>query len=66
MDKVWDTQKSEYVEVPEKLRDFYKELESLCEKYDYSISHEDGQGAFIIEEYDEFNIKALKRSHLRL
>jgi len=36
---------------------FRKELFALYKKYDLTISHEDGQGAFEIYPYDERNVK---------
>lgn len=35
---------------------FYKELIALYKKYDLSISHEDSQGGFIIENYNKHNV----------
>ena len=40
--------------------DFYNDLINLYKKYGISISHEDGHGGFILEEYDEFNIQWIK------
>ena len=40
--------------------DFYNDLINLYKKYGISISHEDGHGGFILEEYDEFNIQGIK------
>ena len=39
---------------------FLNELDELCIKYDISISHQDCQGAFILETYDEDNIEWLR------
>ena len=39
---------------------FLNELDELCIKYDISISHEDSQGSFILETYDDYNIKWLR------
>jgi hypothetical protein len=38
-------------------RKFITEIISVCIKYDRSISHEDNQGAFIIEDYNDSNIE---------
>lgn len=48
----------------EKVKQFLKEIEEVCKKHNMSISHEDGHGAFIIERYDEFNIKWLRQAEL--
>lgn len=39
---------------------FLKDIEKVCKEHNLSISHEDSQGAFIIEEYDDYNMKWLK------
>ena len=38
---------------------FLNGIETLCKKYNLSISHEDGHGSFIIEDYNELNINRL-------
>ena len=35
---------------------FLKEYKEICKKYNISLAHEDFQGAFIIQEYEEENI----------
>jgi hypothetical protein len=35
---------------------FMTELTSLCKQHGLSLSHEDGQGAFIVDVYSESNI----------
>lgn len=52
------------IETPDKIIEFFNEIDALCKKYGFSISHEDGHGAFIIEDYDESNIKWLKGAQL--
>jgi hypothetical protein len=42
--------------------DFIKDIETVCKKHNLSISHEDGHGSFIIEEYKESNIKWLSQA----
>lgn len=53
--------------VTERLReqDFMDELVALCEKHRMSLSHEDNQGAFIIEEFSQSNIQWLKDAHFK-
>jgi len=36
-----------------KAKEFKKEIRKLCEKHGISISHEDGQGGFLLTEFDE-------------
>ena len=45
-----------------KVNEFLEEIIKLCKKYKLSISHEDTQGSFIIEEYSEKNIKWLQQA----
>lgn len=58
--KSWDINKSEDIETPEEVIKFLNEIDKISKKYNLSISHEDGHGAFIIEKYDDYNIKWLK------
>lgn len=58
--KSWSIIKSEEIETPEEVINFLNEIDNICKKYNFSISHEDGHGAFIIERYDNFNINWLK------
>lgn len=43
---------------------FLEELDTLCRVHNISISHEDGQGAFILENYNESNIKWLREAFI--
>lgn len=55
-DKIWVH--PNYIETPQKIKDFYKEYCELCRKHNISLSHEDGHGAFIIDETDlEHNLE---------
>ena len=38
-----------------KVKEFIHEMQELCKKHRLSISHEDGHGAFLVEEWDEYN-----------
>lgn len=58
--KVFDINKSEEIEQPKEMKKFIDEIINVMKKYNLSISHEDSHGAFIIEKYDENNIKWLK------
>ena len=62
--KSWDNKKGDYIEAPDKLVEFFNEVDKICKKYNYSISHEDGHGAFEIEEYDKNNIDWLKSANI--
>lgn len=42
-----------YRTYPEVSKDFLEEIEAICRKYNISISHQDGQGAFEFDHFDE-------------
>lgn len=50
----------------QKSRNFLNELEALCIKYNLSISHEDSQGAFIIEDYNDYNMNWLRDAIVKI
>ena len=60
--KNWDLNKSEEIEQPQEMKEFIDEIIKVMKKHKLSISHEDSHGAFIIEKYDEYNIKWLKNA----
>lgn len=62
--RVWDYNKQEYIAMPDYLKSFYDELIALFKKYDLSISHEDYYGSFIVDNYDENNVKWLTNAYL--
>ncbi|MFK7678754.1 hypothetical protein ACI3ER_11990 [Bacillus sp. Wb] len=43
-----------------KFNDFIDDIVKVYEKHNMSIAHEDGHGAFIVEDLEEENIKWLK------
>jgi len=49
-----------------KLKRFFKDIENVCKKHGYSISHEDEHGAFVIERYSDYNIDWLKDAFLKI
>lgn len=50
--------------LPKKLKAFYCELDKLCKEYGVSISHEDSQGGFEIEEYDVGYMNWMMDAHI--
>lgn len=64
--KSWSIIESEEIETPEEVINFLNEIDNICKKYNLSISHEDGHGAFIIERYDNYNIRWLKNCLLNI
>lgn len=63
MGRVWDKTIRNMREMPERMKVFLEEIDSVCKRHGLSISHEDYHGAFIIEEYDEGNIKWLSHAY---
>lgn len=63
MNETWDLEKREFIYTPLKMTNFFDELDKLCLKYNLSISHEDGHGSFIIEEYKETNMNWLRNAN---
>lgn len=59
MSKIYDNDLKEQIEMPERMKNFLDEIESVCKKYNLSISHEDCHGAFIVENYSSENIEWL-------
>ena len=44
----------------ERIESFMKEYEELCIKHGLSLSHEDCEGGFIIDEYNQENVEWVK------
>lgn len=59
MNRVWDRTICEMREMPEDMNNFLEEIKLVCKKYNLSISHEDYNGVFLIERYNEKNIEWL-------
>lgn len=62
--KRWDNNTKSYIE-DVKIDEFLNEINEVCKKHGFSISHEDGHGAFEIEKFDEneFHINWLMNAH---
>ena len=58
--KIWDLTKSEEIEQPKEMKEFIEEIIKVMKKFNLSISHEDTHGGFIIEKYEDYNIKWFK------
>lgn len=58
----WNTQQEKEIE-NSKIDAFLTEIAAVCRKHSLSISHEDGHGAFEIEEFDEYLMAWLYRAH---
>ena len=58
-EQIFDYQTRSSIDRPEKLKAFLKEIDEVCQKYGFSIAHEDEYGGFIIDEYKQENIEWL-------
>ena len=48
----------------DRVKNFFKEYEELCKKYNLSLSFEDYEGSFILEPYSENNIDWVKWAYI--
>ena len=55
----WDRAKREHTPTPDKMKAFLADIIIVCNRHGLSLSHEDGQGAFIVEDYSSKNIERL-------
>ena len=62
----WYCKNSKQIEQPKEVADFLTEILGVCKKHGFSISHEDGHGAFEIEEWDEETGAWLGCAHYRV
>jgi len=44
MKKIWNSKTNKYEEMPNEIKNFLDELDTLCKKHNLSISHEDKGG----------------------
>jgi hypothetical protein len=62
--ETWDVQKSQIIKTPEKQINFLNEIRQVCKKHGLSISHEDKEGAFEIENFSQDNIDWLMNANM--
>ena len=62
----WDINKNKNIITPVRVIFFLNAIDNICKKYNFSISHEDSHGSFILEKYNDYNIKWLKDCMLDL
>lgn len=46
----------------EERKKFIEDIIEVYKKHNLSLSHEDGHGAFIVDDYDQYNIDWLRQS----
>lgn len=59
----WDCRKKKHVEMPDEMARFFDDIVEVYRKHGLAISHEDYHGAFIIEAFNENDVKWLKEAH---
>ena len=59
----WDCAKREHTPMPDKMKAFLADIIIVCSRHGLSLSHEDGHGAFIVQDYSEKNIEWLLEAH---
>jgi hypothetical protein len=60
MQKTYDRTIQEFITTPERMVQFFTEIDNVCHKYGLVISHEDQHGGFIIEKYNVTTIEWLE------
>lgn len=55
----WKVSDGQLVEAPE-IDAFLNEVVAVCERHGFSLSHEDSQGAFLVEQANEDNFNWLR------
>lgn len=58
----YDCEKGEMIEKPE-VDLFLEEIVEVFKKHGFSLSHEDTQGAFVVEPLNDFNIRWIMDAH---
>lgn len=66
MPERWDMKKTNHVKSPPEVEQFLSAIEEVCRMHGFSISHEDGHGAFIITRYDHASLVWLNQAFLNL
>ena len=61
----WDSSKGARIKAPE-VDAFIEDVAQVCRKHGFSIAHEDGHGAFVIEPMDEGNLDWLRAAQINL
>jgi hypothetical protein len=62
MSEIYDKKIKKIITMPEEILDFFDGLEKLCRAHNISISHEDAQGGFVLEKYDQKNMEWIKNA----
>jgi hypothetical protein len=58
--------KQAHVPTPARVEAFFDAYEALCKLHGLTLGHEDGHGAFIVEDYDESIIGWVRGAYLNL
>lgn len=61
--EAWDLIKSKFIETPKEMEAFLNDIVEVYERHGLSLSHEDCHGAFIVEDYNERNVRWIRNAH---
>lgn len=62
--KSWYSIEQKYIETPEKLKDFFDDIETTCKRYGLTIGYSDWNESFVIEEFFSINMRSLREAQL--
>jgi hypothetical protein len=60
MSKTFDKATKEDITTPERMIQFFAEINTVCHKYGLTIAHEDTNGDFVIENFKIHNLEWLE------
>jgi hypothetical protein len=60
MSKTYDCTTTKLITTPERMIQFFAEIDAVCRKYGLTIAHEDVHGSFIIENFKIHNLEWLE------
>jgi hypothetical protein len=52
-EQTFDLETEKFIETPKDMKAFFDDIQTVCQHYGVSISHEDTHGSFVIESYSE-------------
>jgi hypothetical protein len=62
MSKTFDKATGEHIPTPERMIQFFAEIDTVCRKYGLTIAHEDTNGSFAIENFKIHNLEWLEQA----
>lgn len=62
----WNSATSKFEESPSEVEAFLDAIEAVCKAHGKSITHEDGHGSFLIEDFREDYMDWLREASMKL